>query len=261
MRTDKHIAIPKNIQDICDIRETVRQKVEMVHKLSGESSKILSEITAYAWPYEATPRLSVARTMAEIDRRLWQHAFDKTGLNQFMDAKARREFNNGLDKNPPPFTMETARSTLMDTATAAPGMFKRSVVEFFQGLSGQYRTNTNEPFKVGKRVVCTYMTSHWHGYIEVNYGTYSNGSAQLNDLDRVFKVLDEKQHHPRELENLVNMAWKQGEVYEDDYFQIKGFKNGNAHILFKRADLLQKANKIIHEYFDGSALPDGRAAA
>lgn len=261
MRGDKHIAIPKTIEDICEARENVREKVELMHRLSGECSKQLSEFTAYAWPYNAGPALSIANTMKEIDRRLWQHAFDKTGLNQFMDAKARRAFQNSLEKEPPPFTMETARSTLMDTAAAAPSMFKRSVVEFFQGLSKQYRTNTNEPFKVGKRAVCTYMTSHWHGYCEVNYGTYSNGSAQLNDLDRVFKVLDEKQHHPRELENKINEAWKKGEIYEDDYFQVKGFKNGNAHILFKRADLLEKANRIINEYFDGSALPDGRRAA
>lgn len=260
MRGDKHIAIPKTIEDICDTREAVREKVELMHRLADDCEKQLQELNTYAWPFEAKPRMSVKGIMQEIDRRLWRHAFDKTGLNQYMDAKARREFDNSLEKEPPPFTMATARSTLMDTAAAADGMFKRSVVEFFQGLSSQYRTNTNEPFKVGKRVVCTYMTSHWHGHCEVNYGTYSNGSAQLNDLDRVFKILDDKQHHPRELENLVNQSWKQGEIYEDDYFQIKGFKNGNAHILFKRQDLLDKANKMISEFFNESALPDGRAA-
>ena len=259
-RLDKDLVIPKTIEDICETREAVRAKIEMAHKLMNEAEQQLGEISSLSWPYEARPKLSIEQTMQEVDRRLWRNAFDKTGLFQFMDRKAKAEFENSLDKEPPEFTFETVRATLVTTAAGAEAMFKRGLVEFFLLLSKHHKTNTNEPFKVSKRAVMTCMTDCWMGYLQINSSSYSRAMGTFNDMDRVFKTLDGKQHHARELEMSINAAWKEGEWYEDEYYQIKGFKNGNAHILFKRDDLLEKANKLIHEYYDGQALAEGAAA-
>ena len=78
--------------------------------------------------------------------------------------------------------------------------------------------------------------------------------AKINDIDRVFKVLDGKSHIPRSLEMGINGALIDKKIYEDDYYRIKGFKNGNMHIEFKRQDLLDKANLMIHKYYKGRAL-------
>ena len=250
----KDLAIPKTIGDICDTRDDVKAKLETAHKLFEESESQLGEVANYCFPFEGRPRMGVEETMREIDKRLWREAFDKTGLMQYMDSQAKREFENSLEKEPPEFTMNAVRTTLLSTAQNAQGMFIRGLVEFFLSLSKGHKTNTNEPFKVSKRAVMTYMTSNWLGYLQVNSGSYSRACGTFNDMDRVFKTLDDKQHNPRELEMAINGAWKQGEWYEDEYYQIKGFKNGNAHILFKRDDLLEKANKLIHEYYNGAAL-------
>ena len=254
----QQVVVPKTIEEICDVREAVRQQVELAHKTLKGCEHTLAQVAQLAWPFEAHPRLSVAETMREVDRRLWRAAFDKTGLMQYMDRKARTEFENSLDREPPEFKMDAVQTTLLQTAQNAKGMFMRGVVEFFQGLSAEYRTN--QAFKIGKRCVMRCAASHWFGTLSVNTYQYSSASSTFNDLDRVFKVLDGKQHNPRELEGRINEAWKAGEWYEDEYYQIKGFKNGNAHILFKRQDLLDQANRIIHDYFDGSALAKERAA-
>jgi len=88
------------------------------------------------------------------------------------------------------------------------------------------------------------------GGLQIKY----DASAEINDIDRVFKVLDEKPHNPRELEGFINAALKLGEYFEDDYYKIKAFMNGNIHIEFKRPDLLEKANRLIHEYYQGEAI-------
>ncbi len=71
-----------------------------------------------------------------------------------------------------------------------------------------------------------------------------------------------KKHNPRELECAINARFEQclgaAAVYEDDYYQVKGSKDGDMHIEFKRADLLEKANKIIHDCYEGAALARGR---
>jgi hypothetical protein len=48
--------------------------------------------------------------------------------------------------------------------------------------------------------------------------------------------------------------------YESEYFRFELYRNGNLHIVFKRADLVAKANKIVGDYY-GETLADGRRAA
>jgi hypothetical protein len=259
MNWKKELVIPKTIDDICEERKRVQKLVEAAHTCLDDASKILYRNSVH-FPFEGRPRNSVEGTMREIDQRLWREAFDKTGLMQFMDRKARTEFENSLEKNPPEFTMDAVRATLVQTATNAEGYFKRGLVEFFLNLSKGHVTNNREPFKIDKRAIITYAAECWFGKIQINRGTYSRGMSTINDMDRVFMTLDDKQHNPRSLEGAINTAWAEGEPFENEYYQIKGFKNGNVHILFKRDDLLEKANRIIHDYYNGEALAEGRAA-
>jgi len=43
-------------------------------------------------------------------------------------------------------------------------------------------------------------------------------------------------------------AWKKGEIYEDDFLTAKAFKNGNAHLTFKRPDIVAKINQAAGEW-------------
>ncbi|PZR92311.1 MAG: hypothetical protein DI537_14095 [Stutzerimonas stutzeri] len=51
---------------------------------------------------------------------------------------------------------------------------------------------------------------------------------------------------------------KQSEC-DTEYFKIRGFKNGNAHLWFQRDDLVVKVNKLLGEYY-GETLGDGQQA-
>lgn len=250
---DKNIAVRKSLQELVDRRNQAIDEFKSALLCLDRSESTLNIIGSHIFPWGAKPEMSIDRFTKEIDRRLWKHAFDKTGLMQYMDRKAKQEFDSQLDKNPPEFTIENCRENLLTAASNADEFFVRGLVEFFLRLSKSHKTNTNEPFKVSKKAIINYAVSTFFG-MTVNSGTYSSGSATVNDLDRVFKTLDGKKHIPRELENAVNAAWKESNIFEDEYYKIKGFKNGNMHIEFKREDLLEKANKLIHDYYNGSAL-------
>lgn len=249
------VVLPKSIEEICEARAQVINKIESAHRLLRDARKILDEVVTYAWPHNAEPKLSINESVSHIDDRLWRYAFEKTGLTQYMDAQAISEFERSLEKEIPPFTVDSVKTSLLSTAQDADKMFIRGMVEFFRRLSDEHKTNTNEPFKVGRRAVMRYVTSPWMGLTLA----YNERRNVINDMDRVFKTLDGKQHRPRELECSVNESWKQSNIHEDEYFQIKGFKNGNAHILFKRDDLLEKANDLIAEYYGDNALAQGAA--
>jgi len=80
----------------------------------------------------------------------------------------------------------------------------------------------------------------------------------LNDLQRVFCFLDNRvdEYKPdiKPIRNAIDEAARKGEEYN---FNIKLFKNGNAHIKFNRLDLLDKVNELIADYY-GATLGGGR---
>lgn len=41
------------------------------------------------------------------------------------------------------------------------------------------------------------------------------------------------------------------DVYEDDFFSIRYFQKGTAHITFKRYDLIEKMNDIVANRYPG----------
>lgn len=103
--------------------------------------------------------------------------------------------------------------------------------------------------------------TRWRGGLELRHCSYRDPGAYMNDLDRVFRIIDGKDHQPHALQNAINTAMADGNIYEDGYFHVKGFRNGNMHLKFKRTDLLDKANRMIGDYYNGNALAADRQRA
>ncbi len=186
-----------------------------------------------------------------LDKNLWQHLVQISGLWELMDETARTEWKNGLEKKDmPPCTLENIESTMGQLHSQRKMIFNRGLVKAFQGLSGKYKTN--DAFKLGKKVIVTYAT---------NYRTQD----QINDVERVLFTLDGRR--PPEYKDSVSAAlrdicsWNpKTDEFETDYMSGKVYKNGNAHITFKRLDLIDKANEIIAAFYGENKLADDKAA-
>lgn len=256
MSVHTEIAIPKNLKDYCATRDKVLAMINQAYQLLKAAEKDCNELAHHIFPYEAYTREDFNTAKKSLDKRLWRVAFDKTGFLQIMDAEQKRKFDSDVEKNTPEFTVDNIKSIFLSVAQDADMMFARGLVNVFLRLSKHHVTNNKEPFKIGKKAITGYAFSpSWAGGIQLNY----HFNERINDIDRVFKSLDGKKHNPRELETAINGAMKHGNIYEDEYFHIKGFKNGNMHIMFKRDDLLDKANKIIHDYYNGKGLAGERS--
>jgi len=253
------LALPKTLLEFCEVRVRVLNKVSMAYRFLEEADTDMRSYYTHGLGYETRLRKSIEEVAREVDRDLWHAAFDKTGFMQLMDTEAKKKFMAELADKPPEFNEGNIRSTFMSLWQEKDDMYARGIVNVFLCLSKQHKTNNREPFKVNERAILSYMCEkEWNGgRVHVNY---SHAGDRLNDIDRVFKTLDEQKHEPRALEHGINNAFKTGETpnyYADDYFEIRGFLNGNMHIHFKRTDLLEKANRIIHDYYHGQALAAG----
>lgn len=118
-----------------------------------------------------------------IDTHGWDYLLKESGLRTFMDAKAREQWSRQISEGDvPELTAANIEATFTQLYGARGDMFERGVIQCFQTLSWDYRTN--QPFKFGKRIIVTCL---------LNSGFPNHrGTDRLDDLIRVFSVLDSK---------------------------------------------------------------------
>jgi hypothetical protein len=258
MSSLKNLALPTTLTDLLLARNDALRLIADARRLTEMAMAKLAPYGTSLFPHGAKIHDDAMKVRRELDDRMWRRAFDITGFKQLMDADAVAEFEKSLCPEPPEFTEETIRATFIDLQISAGHMFRRGVFNVFRYLSDSYRTNAREPFRIGRKVVMTCMIRPSFGCgLCIRSGTSSD---KLNDLDRVVQTLDGKQYHSRTLESEMNLAFSQDEIFENEYYRAKAFKNGNLHVEFKRLDLLDKVNEQIAEFYADGALPDARNA-
>ncbi|MGG2042846.1 DUF4942 domain-containing protein [Burkholderia gladioli] len=177
-----------------------------------------------------------------IDIRGWDYLLSESGLRSFMDAKARDQWSNQIaEGDVPELTAANIEATFAQLYGARGDMFERGVLQCFKRLSWDYKTN--QPFKFGKRIIVRCLLS--------SGSPNSRVTNELDDLIRVFCILDGKPEpdHRNGAYRLVSDT-RQARLTEaeHDYFSLRWFKNGNGHLTFKRADLVDQMNKILAKH-------------
>ncbi len=189
----------------------------------------------------------------EIDRRCWSNLMERLGFDQLLDETARREFYEGLREAPAPFTTDNCAATFGHIWENRRDLYLRGIATVFSKLDRRFRSH--DGFKIGARLIIDGAMNEWG-----SWERYERRDS-LRDVERVFLELDDKAPLPEGL----SMAAIVGEAARDrvnlptvvhgDYFRVRIFKNGNLHIWFERADLLQQVNLLLAEYY-GEAIGD-----
>ena len=146
----------------------------------------------------------------------------------------------------PPLTVENVIATLEQFALDADTIFRRGIANVFSRLDRRFRSH--DGFKIGSRLIVTRM---FNDYGRMNYGDTRD---MLIDIERVFAILDSHDGDSftsalfaLERDRYGQRMLTQSET-ETEYFKIRCFMSGNAHLWFKRADLVVKVNMLLAEY-------------
>lgn len=221
--------------------------------------KNLGKYDDVSFPSLASHRFSFSRTshedlfdekalLAGYDARAWKYLMIESGLQTFMSSGDISKWEESIfEKSTPPLTLENIEATFAKLHGERGVMLENGVLSLFKGLSWDHKTNN--PVRFGKKAIISLTNG---------YGSVVLDSARLiDDLIRFMHVAD-SQPQP---DHRDNFAIKMGygdiakiEAFHSDYIGIKAFKNGNAHIIFKRADLVDKMNLIVAKHHPG-ALP------
>ena len=191
-----------------------------------------------------------------VDKALWQHLGEKTGLLSLMDTKTREKWQRDVSDQSPECTRDALEATFASLHEQRGLIFERGLVQAFANLSGHYRTN--DPFKLGPKIIVTGCSE-----------STSRGRLYLADAERVLYVLDGKK--PPETADkgvrgaiaaATGVGWgipKQCN-FESEYLSGRLFMNGNAHVRFKNEDLRHRANRLIAKHYGETLADDSRAA-
>ena len=136
----------------------------------------------------------------------------------------------------------------------------RGIATCFSRLDRRFRSHLG--FKVGHRVI---LENAFNEHGDWGYGQWHRRKRDtLIDIDRTFHVLDGR-GNPETYGGIVGAidaergsgrmnGARQSEV-ESDYFKIRIYKNGNAHVWFKIQRLVDAVNRLLAEYY-GETLAD-----
>lgn len=199
-------------------------------------------------------------TRRPLDRSIWTHLLRATQLDRLMDKAAKDQFRAEVENDPPPATADNCQATIERLMAESGTIFRRGIANAFSGLDRRFRSH--DGFKIGSRIVLTWFANS-DGYVG------SGGKRDtLLDVERAFYVLDGKMQPDADGGILGALATARGgRLYgpsayeaETDYFRVRVFKNGNAHVWFLREDLVEQVNLRLAEHY-GAALAAGPEAA
>lgn len=196
------------------------------------------------------PEAAMKAITRNLDRSIWRDLMKKSGMLSLMDAQAREQWYNSLEKdNIPAVSEANILSTFEQLHQSKGEVFERGVINVFKGLSWDFKSNS--PCKFGKKIIVTGLVKHDRWGFGLNWGWQRD---RLADLERMLMLLDGKPvpdnrtDITRRLSDHIHEN-RHSNRYEDEMFVIKYFQKGTAHIVFKRPELVDKLNDIIARHY------------
>mgnify|MGYP000118522013 FL=1 len=254
-----------SIERIVTGRNAALKQIEQLIEQLDAISRLTSEIgggTAQDWAMKSGHRYdswltekadkAMPAVTRNIDRSIWRDLMLRSGMMTLMDAQARDQWHKNLEEGELPAISEAnILSTFEQLHLNKIDVFERGIINVFKGLSWDYKTNS--PCSFGKKIIVNNLVTHNRWGFSLNWGWRRD---QLADLERMLFLLDGKpipdnrgDITTRLMEHIRDTL--SNDVYEDDFFSIRYFQKGTAHITFKRYDLTEKMNDIVAKHYPG----------
>ena len=259
-----------NIERIIAGRNAALAQIEaLIHQLADISSITLSigggvardwgmrqDFRCGCWLMEKVETAMPVITR-NLDRSIWRDLMKRSGMLAIMDAQARDQWYRNLEGDTiPAISGESIYSTFEQLHRDKGEVFERGVINVFKSLSWNYKSN--HPCRFDKKIIVTNLVSYNQWGFTLNH---SYRRDQLADLERMLFLLegkaipDNRQDITARLYEHISANRLKAVVYEDEYFSIKYFMKGSAHLTFRKPDLMDKMNDIIAKHYPG-VLPE-----
>lgn len=259
------LILTTSIERVVTGRDSALKQIEQLIEQLDAISRLTSEIgggTAQDWAMKPGHRYdswltekadkAMPAVTRNIDSSIWRDLMLKSGMMALMDAQARDQWHKNLEEGDLPAISEAnILSTFELLHLNKMEVFERGIINVFKGLSWDYKTNS--PCSFGKKIIINNLVSHNRWGFSLNWGWRRE---QLADLERMLFLLSGKSIPDNRSDITTQlMAYIRDnpdkDVYEDEFFRVRYFQKGTAHLTFKRLDLVERMNDIIAKHYPG----------
>ena len=259
-------AIQRRIGDALEEYQKKHDNIEQAIAVFAASETAIQSAAVIGGTYgDLQLRCSVPHKR-EIEQSLlksaWRHVYGFMQIERIASAKDKDLFKRALE-NPAPFTLDNIRATFGDYLLNPRENILRGLAETFSDLDPAYKSH--EKVKIGvkglpKRIIMP------------NVGGYGWGRDRLANVINALAQVQGKPlvtHSEIEAllkdENALLNAWEamdykqEVKKYPARGIRLRRFSNGNGHLFFEAAELLD-INRALAEYY-GTVLPDAAEEA
>lgn len=206
--------------------------------------------------WESQPQRAQEAIRKAIDGKIWHRLMLDTGMYTLMSTRQRDEWDRQVSgETMPEITLDTVLATFNQLHAGKNDTFEQGVIDLFKSLSWDYKTNS--PCRFGKKIIVSrLMDSYSSGCSYV--GTL--GRSKIDDLTKVFYLLegrnvpDYRVSEGAKFGEFFERERFSGAVYDGEYFSMRYYMKGTAHITFKRPELVSLINDIVARHYP-SMLP------
>jgi SAM-dependent methyltransferase len=206
---------------------------------------------ASIWGRYGNPSISASTRESALLQSAWKHVIAGLNIRDIATAKDLSQLETAMT-NPPPFTLDTIRATFGKYLMDPRQHVLRGVAECFCDLDSAYKSHSK--VKIGvkglpQRIIISGALTEWGaGWREGQLKNVLDAMATLHDQPRMgYSEFD-----------LLKKAAKRGDDPEFLGVTVRGFKNGNAHLIFDPAAQLA-INKALAEFYGDSLADDAGA--
>lgn len=226
------------IEQAMDAARACHEVQQRLHRAAGGSicDRVISNHNMHM---DAGINATRRRITHDVDRAFWRYILTRTGLREHLTARRLVDFERSVELEPPAITVELLAGTLLDLAGSAGDMLAESITDLWRALSPEFKAHSKAPFP-----------DKWIVDVATGYGgAHALVHRRLHDIDRIIALLDNAPvpiECQQGLSGLVHANWSR-KVWEaeTDYWHVKKFKNGRAHLRTKRPDIIAQLNTIL----------------
>ncbi len=209
------------------------------------------------------------KTFSDIHKnRAWHSLINRLDFIKYLDGKQREKFIKEINELDVSITCDNIKSIMNNIFIERNKFFKDSCKNIFEQLTRYYKGNvvhvegwkSNSNYKINQKIVfpygCDYdpkwgFSRRWsYGgfdfYLDIDRALcviagekFENISKIVDVLEYQFDVYNQILRRPHEKDEL-----KKAMTTESTFFDIKFFKKGTVHLVFKDKKLLDELNKI-----------------
>ena len=249
------------LQSLVSQYQMVEKTIITRHQLNKELKFYLNGVGGDRYGSDNLDKIcnvSLEDQLSEVKDRFWYEVFNKAKIASKITASFQKTFEKfRLEQKNMSFSEDNVQEMLLMFFGNYDGIMAESLITMFDKLTAYCEENkvhwegwkTNKGYKLNKKIIYPYGVRVWSDRWGSTFTSHSDEVA--SDLDKILCWMSGKRYEDmaintrqaiRDKCDVANKTKAYQGLFESDFFELRIFKKGTLHMIFKDQELLNLFN-------------------